>query len=166
MTITTAGDGAGEGGGAQVERLVLADDVDSDGFRVFLPIAAGRFLDSFGTIRVRVEGPVVRCRVETGRAQSNVSDNVHGGFILAFVDQVMFCALLAQERLPRGGAVTLQAGMNFIGAAKAGLPIDAVVEITGETGRMLFLRGLIEQDGATIGSFDGTLRKVKWAGAT
>jgi acyl-coenzyme A thioesterase PaaI-like protein len=161
-----AGDGAGDGTGGAVERLALDAIVDTDGFRAFLPVAAGRFLDSFGTIRVRAEGGCVRCRVETGRAQSNVSDNVHGGFILGYVDQVMFCALLALERLPRGGAVTLQAGMNFIGAAKAGLPVDAVVEIVGETGRMIFLRGVIEQGGAVIGSFDGTLRKVKWAGAT
>ncbi len=160
-----AGDGVGENAGI-VERLALDEVVDVDGFRAFLPVAAGRFLDSFGTIRVRAEGGSVRCRVETGRAQSNVSDNVHGGFILGYVDQVMFCALLAQDRLPRGGAVTLRAGMDFIGAAKAGLPIDAVVEIIGETGRMIFLRGLIEQAGVTIGSFEGTLRKVKWAGAT
>ena len=148
------------------ERLTLADGVDAEGFRVFLPATAGRFLDSLGTIRVRAEPEgKVRCRVKTGRPQSNISDNVHGGFILAFVDQVMFCALLAVDRLPRGGAVTLQAGMNFIGAAKAGLPIDAVVEVVGETGRMLFLRGLIEQAGVTVGAFDGTLRKAKWAAA-
>ncbi|HEX8447763.1 MAG TPA: PaaI family thioesterase [Sphingomonas sp.] len=153
-----AGDGPVMGGD---ELLVLDAAVDDEGFRLFRPAAQGRFLDSFGAIRVRVEGDRVRCRVATGRPQSNISDNVHGGFLMAFVDQVMFCALLAVDRLPRGGAVTLQAGVTFIGPARAGSPVDALVEVVGETGRMLFLRGMIEQDGVTVTSFDGTLRKVK-----
>lgn len=149
-------DGAGDG-----ERLLLGDRVDGDGYREFRPQAPGRFLDSFGTIRVRAEGDRVRCRVETGRGQSNISDDVHGGFMMAFVDQALFCGPPAVDRLPRGGAVTVQAGVSFVAPARAGLPMDAVIEIVGETGRMMFLRGLIEQDGRTVASFDGTLRKVQ-----
>lgn len=156
MTGKQAGDGVGES-------IMLAGDVDAEGFRTFRSGTPGRFFDGFGAIRVRAEGDRVRCRIETGRAQSNISDNVHGGFIMACVDQVLFCAMIAIDRLPAGGAVTLQCGTQFVGAAKAGRPLDMLVEVVGETGRMLFLRGLIEQDGVTVGSFDGTLRKVRWA---
>jgi len=151
------GERAGDGGS---ERIALAGTIDADGFRLFHSGTPGRFFDGFGAIRVRVEGDRVRCRIDTGRAQSNISDNVHGGFIMACVDQVMFCAMIAIDRLPSGGAVTVECGTRFVGPAKAGLPLDMLVEVVGETGRMLFLRGLIEQAGVTVGSFDGTLRKI------
>lgn len=159
-----AGERAGDGG---AESIALPDAVDAEGFRAFRSGTPGRFADGFGSIRVRVEGVRVRCRIETGRAQSNISGNVHGGFIMACVDQVMFCALIALDRLPDGGAVTLQASTNFIGAAAAGMPLDLLVETIGETGRLMFLRGTIMQGGeqadAVIGSFDGTLRKMRAA---
>jgi acyl-coenzyme A thioesterase PaaI-like protein len=154
MTDIKAGDGA-------VESIALAGMVDEDGFRAFHSGTPGRFFDGFGPIGVRVEGDRVRCRIATGHGQSNIAGNVHGGFIMACVDQVMFCALIAIGRLPAGGAVTLQAATHFIGAAQAGAPIDLIVEILSETGRMLFVRGTIEQADALIGSFDGTLRKVR-----
>jgi hypothetical protein len=41
-----------------------------------------------------------------------------------------------------------------------GEPLEARIELLRETGRMLFLRGLIVQDSAgTVASFSGTLRK-------
>lgn len=156
------GERTGDGGH---ESIAFPDAIDTEGYRAFRSGTPGRFADGFGAIRVRVEGERVRCRIETGRAQSNISGNVHGGFIMACVDQVMFCALIARDRLPDGGAVTLQASTNFIGAATAGAALDLLVEIVGETGRLIFLRGTIEQAGVVIGSFDGTLRKMRAAAA-
>ena len=137
------------------------DPPDADGFSLWRAPEEGRFLDSFGPLRVRAEGEErVRCRVTAGRGQSNIADAIHGGFILAYIDQAAFCAPLLLERLPLAGAVTLTASATFIGAGALDEPLDAVVEIVGETGRMMFLRGLVEQGDRRIATFEVTLRKV------
>ncbi|MGB5723549.1 MAG: hotdog domain-containing protein, partial [Parasphingorhabdus sp.] len=42
-------------------------------------------------------------------------------------------------------AVTLELQTHFIGAARMTEPLEAQVEITRETGRFLFMRGLVVQ---------------------
>ena len=62
--------------------------------------------------------------------------------------------------LQAGGAVTLDLSAQFIGGGRIGEPLEARVELLRETKRMLFMRGLIVQQGQpTIASFTGTLRK-------
>ena len=58
-----------------------------------------------------------------------------------------------------GTAVTLDLCTQFIGAGRIDEPLDAVVELLRETGRLLFLRGLIVQGDETIASFTATIRK-------
>ncbi len=57
------------------------------------------------------------------------------------------------------GAVTLDLACQFIGAGRVGAPLDAVGEVLRETGRIVFLRGLIEQEGTLVASFNAGLRK-------
>ncbi len=136
---------------------------DEEGFCLWRP-ATGGFIDIYGPVRVRTEGPATaRCRVETGPARANIIGAIHGGFILAYVDQAVFCGPFLLGRLSRGGAVTLSANVTFIAPGTIDRPLDAVVEIVGESGRMMFLRGLMEQDGRTVASFEATLRKLSEA---
>ena len=107
--------------------------------------------------RVEVDGRV-RCRVETGPQHANPTGLIHGGFLMSFADHASFVGLFVLGRLS-GPAVTVGASLSFIGAGRPGLPVDALVEVIGETGRMLFVRGLIEQEGRAIASFELTLRK-------
>ncbi|WP_375396969.1 PaaI family thioesterase [uncultured Sphingomonas sp.] len=87
-------------------------------------------------------------------------DNVHGGALLGFMDVALFAASRAFGALSAGGAVTLDLSAQFIGGAIIGEPLEARIELLRETGRMIFLRGLIVQDDApTIAGFTGTLRK-------
>ena len=58
-----------------------------------------------------------------------------------------------------GTAVTLDLSVQFLGAGKADKPLDAVAELLKETRRLLFLRGLVEQDGEAIAAYSGTIRK-------
>ena len=119
----------------------------------------GGFDDIFGAILVRAEPDGrARCRVETGPAQANPGGTVHGGFLMAFADHVGLLGAAAIGRAPPE-AVTIHAGVTFVAAGTPGTPIDALVEVIGETGRMLFVRGVFEQDGHTIGTFEATLRK-------
>lgn len=134
-------------------------------WQTWRPEGDGRYLDMLGPILTRHEGTdTVRCRFTAEHRHANRADNVHGGFLMSCVDEALFFAATVLGRITVGGGVTLRAGVNFIGAATLDDPIDAVTRVAGETGRMIFLTGHLEQAGRTIGTFDGTLRKVRQAG--
>jgi len=59
--------------------------------------------------------------------------------------------------------VTLDLAVQFIGAGSLDAPIEAEVELLRETGRLIFLRGLIVQGEARVASFSGTVRKFSRA---
>lgn len=120
-----------------------------------------RYNSTLGPMSVmgRDDGTVV-VRTTPGRLQGNLSDNVHGGAILTQVDIAMFVCARLNGSLRQGPGVTLDLNTHFVGAGRIGLPMDAEVEIIKETGRMLFLRGLVKQHGMTICAFTGTIRKM------
>ena len=55
--------------------------------------------------------------------------------------------------LPRGW-------QRRIGAGRVGMPLDAVCEVLRETRRLVFQRGIVEQDGHMVAAFNGTVRKA------
>jgi hypothetical protein len=55
--------------------------------------------------------------------------------------------------------VTLSLATQFVAAGSIAKPLDCVVEIVRETGRLLFLRGQMEQDGETLMTYQATVRK-------
>lgn len=119
-----------------------------------------RFNAFLGAIHVRVEGDVARVRMTPRREHSNLRDQVHGGALLGFIDCALFAGARGLGVLQAGGAVTLDLATQFIGGAVLDRAIEARIELLRETGRLLFLRGLIVQDEApTIASFTATLRK-------
>lgn len=120
----------------------------------------GRYNASIGKMIVRPEGPGrARCRIWPQRAQSNLADVVHGGAIMTFIDVAMFAggSMAGLDDVTFG--VTLDAQVQFIAPARLGVPLDASVELLKETRRLAFLRGLVEQEGATVAAFSGALRK-------
>lgn len=142
--------------------VVIEDDPDNPGWVVWKMRVKGRFLDIFGGVRLKKEAENrVRCRVATEMRHANGFEAVHGGFIMAVVDQSLFWTGHFLDLFNGGGAVTLDASTHFMGSPRAGEPIDAVVEVLKETGRLIFMRGMIEQDGEPVASFTGTLRKVR-----
>jgi len=119
-----------------------------------------RFNGALGKMIVQPAGPSRgRVRVFPGHGQSNLGDAVHGGAILTLVDVALFAGGHMAGMFDTD-AVTLDLQTNFIGAGRLGLPIDAEVELLRETGRLVFLRGLIVQDETLVASFTGTLRKI------
>lgn len=91
---------------------------------------------------------------------SNFSDNIHGGALLGFIDVALFGASRVFGLLDVGPAVTLDLSVQFIGPGKITKPLDAEVELLKETGRLLFLRGLVVQGEVRVASFSGTIRKA------
>lgn len=89
---------------------------------------------------------------------------MHGGALMSFVDMAIFAAARGFGLIEAGTAVTLDFSAQFIGRAELDEPVEARVELLRETGRLLFLRGLVVQpDGAAgdapVLSFAATIRK-------
>lgn len=118
---------------------------------------------------VRVEEPTpdgrprARVRMHPTRQHSNLGDNVHGAVTLALVDIALFAASHQFGSLEAGHSVTLDLSTQFVGGGRLDEPLDAVVELVRETGRLIFLRGLVVQgdgDSHIVLTFAGTIRKA------
>ncbi len=119
----------------------------------------GRFASLLGDFYFRqAVGGGVDCRMETDRKHSNGLGYIHGGFIMSFIDMAMFAFIFRQ--LENHAAVTLSCATDFLSAGIVGKPIEASGEILKETGKMLFVRGLVTQEGVNVASFTGTMRKI------
>lgn len=144
------------------------DDPANPGWKLWTATDPSRFNSQMGPLSVRVDGAddqrIARVRITPERRHSNLRDHVHGGALLGFIDIAMFAACRGFGVLTAGAAVTLDLSTQFIGGGAIGRPIEAQVELLRETGRMLFVRGLVVQplgDGTEekIAAFSGTLRK-------
>jgi acyl-coenzyme A thioesterase PaaI-like protein len=84
---------------------------------------------------------------------------LHGGTILSLIDVGIFGGSRMFGLIEAGTAVTLDLSVQFLGAGKGDVPLDAVSELLKETRRLLFLRGIVEQAGEMVAAFSGTIRK-------
>ena len=142
------------------------DDPDLPGWKRWQFRDPTRYNAFIEPLQVRIDADLARVRMVPRREHSNMRDAVHGGALLGFMDVALFAAARAFGVLSAGGAVTLDLSAQFIGAGTIGEPLEAHIELLRETKRMIFLRGLIVQEGLpTIASFTGTLRKVAPVGA-
>nr|WP_246465503.1 PaaI family thioesterase [Novosphingobium jiangmenense] len=119
---------------------------------------------TMGRMLTRIEEGVdgtrrARLRMFPERRHSNLLEAVHGGVTLALIDISLFAAMRTLLSGDAAGSVTLDLSTQFIGAGRVGKPLDAVVEVLRETGRLVFLRGLVEQGNDTVAAFNGTIRK-------
>jgi acyl-coenzyme A thioesterase PaaI-like protein len=143
-----------------VSRGPVVDGPDAEGFHGVTFPGDGHNR-TYGRMLARVEGEgVARVRIATGRAAANVLDSVHGGFLLSFLDQAIFVGPALIGRIDFGRAVTLGVSTQFLSAGSIETSIDCVVEIVRETGRLLFLRGEIEQAGTVLLTYQATVRKL------
>jgi uncharacterized protein (TIGR00369 family) len=134
---------------------------DQPGWREWQPSDPTRFNSLLGAIVYRAEGDIVRVRMTPGHRHSNVRDALHGGATLAFIDVALFAAARAFGIVTSGTAVTLGLDTQFLAEGMIGEPVEAQVEMLRETGRLLFLRGLVVQgdDNRRIAAFSATIRK-------
>ena len=114
-----------------------------------------------GPMILRVEGDKCRVRMTPERKHTNLQDMIHGGTTLGLIDISMFAAMRILTDNEGARAVTLELSTQFIGAGRMDHPLDSVVEILRETGRMVFMRGLVEQGENPIAAFSGVVRKAK-----
>ena len=138
-----------------------AEDPANPGWRSWSLSDPTRFNTLLGPMLYRVDGHTVRVRITPEHRHSNLQNNVHGGALLAFIDVALFAAARGFGLITAGTAVTLDLNTQFIGGGRVGEPIEAQVEVLKETGRLLFLRGLVVQgdDETKIAAFSATIRK-------
>jgi uncharacterized protein (TIGR00369 family) len=140
--------------------FIYADDPDEPGWKSWELSDPTRFNSLLAPFKVRLEPDgSARVRMYPRHEHSNLRDAVHGGTTLAFIDIALFAAARSFGLITAGTAVTLDLSTQFIGAGAIGQPLDAEVELLRETGRLLFLRGLVVQGDNRIASFSATIRK-------
>ena len=90
----------------------------------------------------------------------NVHGIIHGGIISALADATLFAGpgLLTGQDL--GASVTVELSVQFTGAGRMDEPLDGLVAILRETGRMIFCQGQIVQGDNAVAGFSGIIRKI------
>lgn len=142
--------------------FVYAPDPAHPGWHTWDIADAARFNAAvMGKLIVRREGE--RCArvrmLDTRPLHSNLHGTVHGGATLALIDIALFATSHVVANAEADRAVTLDLNCQFIGTGAIGEPLDCVAEVMKETGRLIFLRGTVEQGDGLIASFMGTIRK-------
>lgn len=140
-------------------KFVFEDDPDLPGWKRWWLPDPERYNAFLGPLSVRVEGEIARVRMIPKTVHSNLRGHVHGGALLGFIDVALFAAARALGSLSAGVASTLDLSTQFIAGGDPDQPLEARIEMLRETGRLVFLRGLVVQDAVTVASFTGTLRK-------
>lgn len=108
--------------------------------------------------KVEDDGAAV-CAFQPRAEHRNGGGAVHGGLLMSFADFALFS--FAYKALARGvRAVTLTCNCEFIGAANLDGWIEARGEVLRETKSLLFVRGVLTQQGRAVLAFSGTLKKI------
>lgn len=147
---------------SDLPRLISPPDPDHPGWLSWNIPDATRFnAQTMGKLVLRAEGERgARLRMFPERRHSNLLDHVHGGITLALADISLFATMHVVLGVETAGAVTVDLSTQFIGGGRVGQPLDAVAEVLRETRRLVFLRGLVEQDGHLVAAYSGTVRKA------
>ncbi|WP_239805665.1 PaaI family thioesterase [Croceicoccus hydrothermalis] len=133
---------------------------DADGWMEWLVGRSDEYNQAvLGPMHARREGERVRVRMIPQNSHLNLNRLIHGGIILGFADVAIFAGASTMLDKQFLGGATVELNTQFVGPGDGNKPLDAVVEVVRETGRMVFVRGLMVQDDATIASFSGIMRK-------
>lgn len=113
-----------------------------------------------GKLITRKEGDFSRLRMIPQRKHLNLQGVVHGAITQSLIDISLFTTMHTLGVGDAGPSVTLEISTQFIGAGNADKPLDAVTEIMRETGKLVFVRGTVVQEGEeTVAAFSGIVRK-------
>lgn len=136
-------------------------DVDSSNW-MSMPLPEG---ESFDTrldpyqFRKTAAGKV-EVLFETNLLSQNGQNGIHGGFLAARAEQVLYLPLYVNRSVALRRVVTIDMALQYVAGGTIGLPLLAEVELIHETGRMGFTRGVLKQEGRVLTSFTATLRKL------
>lgn len=101
-----------------------------------------------------------RLRMFPQRHHQNLQGIIHGAVTLSLIDIALFTTMHNIGSGNAGPSVTLELSTQFVGGGDPDRPMDAVTEIVRETGKLVFVRGLVEQEEDVVASFSGIVRKM------
>ena len=99
-----------------------------------------------------------QCGFRVAEKHCNGGGIAHGGMLMLFADNALFT--IARDRLNSMG-LTLSLHSDFTTPVGVGEVVLADGDVTHETGRMLFVRGRLYTDKATVMSFSGIIRRLR-----
>jgi len=102
-----------------------------------------------------------RLRMFPERRHENLQGVIHGAVTLSLIDISLFTTMHTIGTGNAGPSVTLELSTQFVGGGDPKRPLDAVTEIVRETGKLVFIRGMVVQDADTVASFSGIVRKMQ-----
>ena len=114
-----------------------------------------------GKLITRIEGDKCRLRMFPERKHSNLQGVIHGGTTLSLIDIALFATMHNVGSGNAGPSVTVELSTQFVGGGDPERPLDAIAEITRETGSLVFIRGTVEQEEDVIAGFSGIVRKFR-----
>lgn len=116
------------------------------------------FEEHAGPFYARPEGQAVVCGFLPEAKNRNGGGNIHGGSLMTFADYALFMIAGGMEASVHGVTVTMNC--EFVGAAEPGRLLTARGEVVRAGFSMVFVRGMIDDDGRNVLAFSGTIKKI------
>lgn len=119
----------------------------------------GGFMGVAGPLWTRRDGATWRYGMLIDERHLNPAGVMHGGALSTLLDHVI--STVAWEACNRQACVTVQLDSQFLSAVKAGQFIEAIAAVEHLTAAMVFMRGRLEADGATVMLGQAILKVVR-----
>ncbi len=140
--------------------FISQDDPENPGWRTWQMAVDGLYNSFLGKIIMRRDRDDALVRMTPEIEHSNLGGVMHGGAMLGFIDVSLFAAMdILSDNAP-GYAVTIDLQTQFTSGAKLHQPITARVSVSRETGSLLFMRGLVEQNDQSVAAYTGLIKKA------
>ena len=136
-------------------------DPDHPGWLSYGDFTPGSFAAATGKLLFRADGQGRGiCRMQVEERHLNLGGSIHGGAVMSFIDMALFAAGRCAG-VSEGHYVTLDLTTHFIARGRAGLPLEAHVELVRQTRSLAFLQGVVRPDSQPCYTFIGTLKRLR-----
>ena len=89
----------------------------------------------------------------------NMGGRMHGGCLMTFADIALF--QIAYQEMEGSKGVTVQLDSTFIDGGYVGDLIEATGEVVRAGGSLIFVRGQITDEGRTLLTFSGIIKRMR-----
>lgn len=108
-------------------------------------------------VRMRDGRPEV-CVMSAEDAANDYGVMLHGGALMTFADMAFGVGVARSGG--DGPIVTVELKLHFVASARPGALLTCAPEVVRKTSSLVFVRGLILADGATVASADGIFKRL------
>jgi acyl-coenzyme A thioesterase PaaI-like protein len=148
---------AAEGAGEQADGPIVLTEGPFAGWSTWSD-GADPYESAIGPLCFREEEQGVRCAFIPTRHHLNGGGLIHGGALMSFADFSLFA--IARHALKDTKAVTVTFNGEFVAGGAPDIMVEAKGDVLRATRTMVFVRGLVFQQGRTLLAFSGTLKKI------